>query len=104
MIGNRGLMPKTTDLTMLNLATLRENLKKMMTPKVLSKLAELLEVTDNPDSSMLERFKTISNASEFGGDCRYAQAAKEFFLQDQAEAAAKAINWLYHNWSKTYEE
>ena len=97
-------MPKTTDLTMLNLAALRENLKKMMRPEILSIFAEFLEVTDDSDGSMLHRFKTISEISEYGGDCQYAQAAKEFFLKDQAEAAAKAINWLYHNWSKTYEE
>jgi hypothetical protein len=89
---------------MLNLATLRENLQKMMKPAILSKFAKFLEVTDNPNGSMLERFKKITETSEYGGDCKYAQMAKEFFLKDQAAEAARAINWLYHNWSKTYEE
>ena len=89
---------------MLNLATLRENLKKMMDPKVLSKFAEYLEVTDDPNGSMLERFKGITETSEYGGDCRYAQLAKEFFLKNQAEECAKAICWLYDNWARFYKE
>jgi hypothetical protein len=97
-------MPKPTDLTMLNLSTLRENLKKMMKPKILSKFTEFLEVTENHDGAMLERFKRISETSEYATDCKYAQMAKEFFLKDQADAAAKAICWLYHNWSCHYEE
>lgn len=97
-------MPKATDLTMLNLSTLRTNLKKMMRPEILSKFTEFLEVTENSDGSMLERFKRITETSEYAADCKYAVMAKEFFLKDQAEAAAKALCWLYHNWAKTYEE
>jgi hypothetical protein len=96
-------MSKATDLTMLNLATLRKNLKAFMNPKVLSKLAEFLEVSDDPKGSMLERFEAITRTSEYGGDCKYAQMAKTFFLKNQAEDCARAINWLYDNWSKHYK-
>jgi hypothetical protein len=89
---------------MLNLASLRENLKKMMKPKILSEFAKFLEVTENENGSMLERFKGITESSEHGGDCHYAQLAKEFFLKDQAEACAKAICWLYKNWACHYEQ
>ena len=96
-------MPKATDQTMLNLATLRENLRKMMNPKVLREFADFLESTGKNDQSFLNRYKWFIENGENGADCRYAVMAKEFFLKDQAAGAAKAINWLYHNWSKHYE-
>ena len=89
------------DTTMLNLASLRTNLQKLMKPEILSKLAELLEVLGKDQGSYLERYQFF--VSKNGTDCRYAMMAKEFFLQDNADGCAKAINWLYHNWSKTYE-
>ena len=96
-------MPKATDDTMLNLATLRENLRKMMNPEVLKQFADFLEATGTEDSSFLTRYKWFCERGENGADCRYAVMAKEFFLKDQAEGAASAINWLYHNWSKHYQ-
>jgi hypothetical protein len=53
---------------------------------------------------MLERFKVVTETSEYGGDCKYAQMAKEFFLKDQAEECALALCWLYRNWAKSYKE
>jgi len=94
---------KNTDRTMMNLAVLRENLQKMMEPQVLTKFADLLESMNNETNSgsLLNRYKYFVEKN--GTDCRYAMMAKEFFLNDNAESCAKAINWLYHNWSKNYE-
>ena len=91
------------DQTMLNLAILRENLQKMMNPDILKEFANFLEATGKNDESILSRYKWFAENGENGVDCRYAVMAKEFFLKDQANGAAKAINWLYHNWSKYYE-
>ncbi len=96
-------MPTIKDQAMLNLAVLRENLRRMMYPEVLKKFAEFLESTGNQDESMLQRYKWFVENSENGADCRYAAMAKDFFLKDQAEGAAQAIIWLYHNWAKSYE-
>ena len=74
-----------------------------MNPKVLQEFAAFLEVTGKDDNAMLQRYKWFIEKSENGADCKYAMLAKEFFLKDQAEGAAKAIIWLYHNWAKTYE-
>jgi phosphopantetheinyl transferase (holo-ACP synthase) len=98
------MSPKSTDLTILNLATFRENLKKMMKPEILSHFMRFLECTENNNGSMLERFKLLTETSEYAADCKYAQMAKEFFLKDQAEACAKALCWLYKNWARIYEE
>jgi len=92
------------DQVLLNLATLRENLRKLMNPSILKKFAEFLDATGEEDSSMLQRYKWFVEKSENGADCRYAVLAKEFFLNDQADGAAQAIIWLYHNWAKTYEK
>jgi len=91
------------DHILLNLAKLRENLNKMMKPEILQKFADFLSATGNEDHSMLERYKWFCENSENGPDCKYAAMAKQFFLQDQADGAAKAIIWLYHNWAKSYE-
>jgi hypothetical protein len=88
---------------LLNLAQLRINLQKLMKPEILAKLAEFLEKTAYEDSSMLERYKWFVENGENGADCKYASMAREFFLKDQAENAAKAIIWLYHNWARNYE-
>lgn len=87
---------------MLNLASLRDNLKLLMNPKVLQGLVDLLEVLGPDDNSLLERYRFFVEKN--GTDCRYAAMSKQFFLDDHAEACAKAINWLYHNWSCSYEE
>jgi hypothetical protein len=97
-------MPNPTDRTMLNLAVFRENIRKMMNPEVLSQFANFLEATGSADSGFLSRYKWFAENGENGADCRYAVMAKEFFLRDEAAGAAKAINWLYHNWAKHYED
>jgi len=96
-------MPNVKDQIMLNLAMLRDNLQKMMNPKVLASFADFLEATGTEDNSFLQRYKWFSENGENGSSCRYAIMAKEFFLKDEAAGAAKAINWLYHNWSKHYK-
>lgn len=93
-----------TDRTMLNLATFRENLRKMMNPEVLSHFADFLESTGSADNGFLSRYKWFAENGENGPDCRYAVMAKEFFLRNEAEGAAKAIIWLYKNWARHYEE
>ena len=89
------------DQVLLNLATLRENLRKLMNPAILKEFAEFLDATGEDDSSMLQRYKWFVENKD--ANCRYAVLAKEFFLNDQADGAAQAIIWLYHNWAKTYE-
>lgn len=95
------MSPKSTDRTMLNLAALRTNLKQLMDPKVLQKLAELTEAMSSESGDYLERYEFFVRKN--GIDCRYAQMAKEFFINDKGKDCANAINWLYHNWSKFYE-
>jgi len=87
--------------TMTNLVSLRRNLKSLMKPDILQKLAELLETLGADDNSLLERYQFFVDKN--GLDCRYASMSKQFFLNDHAQGCAQAINWLYHNWSKTYE-
>lgn len=94
-------MPKETDRTMLNLAALRTNLKVMMDPKILEKFAELLVALGDDSGDYLSRYEFFVRKN--GRECRYAQMAKEFFLNDYGQSCADAINWLYHNWSKYYE-
>jgi len=98
-------MPQTRDQVLLNLATFRENLKKMMNPQVLEQFAKFLEATANEadNGSMLERYKWFCEKSEDGPDCRYAGMAKEFFLKNQAQQVADAIKYLYENWAKFYK-
>lgn len=91
-----------TDEAMLNLGALRENLNKMMRPEILQEFARLLEATDSPNGSMLDRFKHF-HERKTGEKCRYSELAKEFFLRDDAQGCAKAICWLYRNWAKEYE-
>ncbi len=97
-------MHNPADRVLLNLATLRENLKKMMNPEVLKEFANFLESTGNDDHSMIQRYKWFIENSENGADCRYAAMAKEFFLKDQADGCAQAIIALYHSWAKSYEK
>lgn len=91
------------DEILLNLSQFRENLKILMKPEVLQKLAEFLEETADQEHSMLEKYKWFVENSQDGLDCKYASAAKEFFLENQAEQAAKAVIWLYENWAKAYK-
>jgi hypothetical protein len=88
---------------MLNLATLRENLRKMMNPEILREFANFLEATGSDDNSLLTRYKWFCENGENGANCRYAVLAKEFFLKDHARGAAQAIIWLYENWAKFYK-
>ena len=93
---------KQTDQTMLNLAALRDNLNKLLDPKVLQKLVELSEAFGDNESDYLERYRFFILKN--GEDCRYAHMAKEFFINDHGKSCAEAINALYHNWAKFYEE
>jgi erythromycin esterase-like protein len=89
---------------MMNLSQFRDNLRQLLNPEVLRHMADFLEATGSQDdNNMLARYKWFCENGENGPDCRYAVMAKEFFLRDQASDAAKALNWLYHNWSKHYE-
>jgi hypothetical protein len=88
---------------LLELATLRENLKDILRPEVLNKLVDFIEACGS-DNSMLERYKYFCETSEDGPDCRYAAMAKKFFLEDRAKGVAETINWLYENWSRFYKE
>jgi len=97
-------MPVVKSEVLLNLAVLRENLRRMMNPKVLTQFAAFLEATGEDDSSMLQRYKWFVENGENGRDCKYAILAREFFLKDQADGAAQAIIWLYHNWAKHHEK
>lgn len=93
---------RQTDQSMLNLAVLRDNLNKLLDPEVLQKLVELSESLGTNESDYLERYRFFINKN--GEECRYAHMAKEFFINDHGKSCAQAINNLYHNWSKFYEE
>jgi hypothetical protein len=88
--------------TLYKLADLRESLKSFMKPKILSKLADLLEELGGDRKSHVKQYKLWIEKN--GADCRYASFAKQFFLDDHAENVAQCINELYHNWSKLYEK
>ncbi|RLB98652.1 MAG: hypothetical protein DRH90_21610 [Deltaproteobacteria bacterium] len=88
---------------LIKLANLRESLKSFLRPEILKELANFLQATGG-DSSFIARYKWFCENAVDGPDCRYAALSKEFFLKDNAEQTAKAINWLYHAWSKFYEE
>ena len=93
------------DDTLIKLSHLRKSLKNFMKPEILQALAQFIEDTGyDVDSSLVERYEWFCNNAENGPDCRYAAMAKNFFLADQGEKVANDINWLYHNWSKFYEE
>jgi hypothetical protein len=92
------------DDTMIRLAALRKSLTQFMKPEILKNLAKLLEDTQYGETSLVERYEWFCKNAENGPDCRYAAMAKTFFLRDQAEQTAADINWLYHNFSKFYEE
>ena len=90
------------DETLLKLASLRESLINFAKPEVLKKLLDLCEALGTNRNSFVKQFEFWSRKN--GPECRYSELAKEFFLRDQATSVAKEINWLYHNWSKHYEE
>jgi hypothetical protein len=52
---------------------------------------------------MLEKYRWFCENAENGSECKYAVMAKRLFYQLEAKEAAKAINWLYHNFGKKYE-
>jgi hypothetical protein len=95
-------MPKDENLIILS--NLRNQLKELMQPENLTKLADFIENTSWGDGSLLDRYKWFCENGEKGSDCRYAAMAKNFFLVEQAEKVANIINYLYHNWSKTYKK
>jgi hypothetical protein len=95
-------MSHTDHASLMNLEALRQNLQKLMDPKVLDHFASLLEAMNNENGSLLERYQFFANKN--GQDCRYAVMAKEFFEKDYASDCATAINWLYHNWSQEQEK
>lgn len=92
--------------TLIELSNLRKSLRQIIQPEILTELANFLEATGGTDNnpSLVEKYDWFCNHSENGPDCRYAAMAKNLFLADEATKTAKAINWLYHNWSKHYEE
>ena len=87
---------------LIRLAQMREVLQTLMQPEVLQGLADFLEATGG-DNSFIVRYQWFCENAEKGPDCRYAAISKELFLKNEAENVAKAINWLYHSWSKHYE-
>ena len=90
---------------LIKLSNLRKSLRQLLQPKVLTELTNFLEATggtdDNP--SLVEKYHWFCENSENGPNCRYAAMAKNIFIADEASNTAKAINWLYHNWSHIYE-
>jgi hypothetical protein len=88
--------------SLLRLAALRESLIQFVKPKIFSKLIDLCEALGTDRNSFIQQYKFWLEKN--GPDCRYAAMTKEFFLKDQAKGVAKEINWLYHNFSKYYED
>ena len=95
-------MDDPRNLTLTKLADLRESLISFAKPRILEKLLDLCEALGTDRNSFVKQFKFWLDKN--GPDCRYANMARQFFIQDQAESVANEINWLYHNWSKYYEE
>lgn len=90
------------DMTIMELAKLRESLRNVLHVQVLKGLTDLLERLGGDKNSFVSQYSSWIKRN--GPDCRYAAYAKEFFLRDQAESVAKSIIWLYHNFAKAYEE
>jgi len=89
------------DETICKLADLKMSLESLMDPKLLSKLASLLEAFGGRGRSFAEQYKFWVEKN--GPDCRYAAMAKEFFLKENSENVAKVIIELYNDWAKHYE-
>lgn len=87
--------------TLLALSKLKETVSNFTNPEVLKKFLDIREALGGDRSSFVDQYKFWTEKN--GADCRYAAMAKNFFLQEQAFKVAAAINWLYHNWSKFYE-
>lgn len=88
--------------TMNVLFDLRQRLRSLLQPEILSALADLLEATGG-DESNIDKYKVFVAKSTEGEDCRYARIAKELFLKNEAGNVAQSVNWLYENWSKFYQ-
>jgi hypothetical protein len=86
---------------LVNLGKLRESLKLLMNPELLGKLADLLEAMGSDKNSFLKQFNFWLEKN--GEDCRYAEIAKQFFIEEEAEGIAKQIITLYHDWARYYE-
>ena len=97
-------MADDTDNVMYKLAEFRDNLASLMDTQVLGKLAEFLTDTISEDVEALSKYKWMVENSVDGLDCKYAAVAKNFFLENCAENAAKTICWLYNNWAKMYDK
>ena len=95
-------MHESRNFTLLKIAALRDTLLPFIKPEVLKRIVSLAEALGTDRNSFLKQFKFWVEKN--GEDCRYAAMAKTFFLEDQANSVAKEINWLYHNWSRHYEE
>ena len=90
------------DKTLFKLAELKESLSGLMDPKLLSKLASLLEAFGDKNKTFVEQYKFWIERN--GPDCRYAAMAKEFFLKENASNVAQEIIYLYENWAKHYKK
>ena len=88
--------------TLIRLAALRDSLTIITKPEILRNLVDLAQFLGTDHNSFVKQFKFWVEKN--GNDCRYAAMAKEFFLKDQAKDVAKQINYLYHNFSKQYED
>jgi hypothetical protein len=86
---------------LLVLSNFKEDINRFTDPEVLKKFLDFREALGGERNSFVTQYKYWIEKN--GSDCRYAAMAKNFFLQEQAEKVAAAINWLYHNWSKFYE-
>jgi hypothetical protein len=86
---------------LLFLSTFKSDIEQFTNPEVLKKFLDLREALGGDRKSFVDQYKFWIEKN--GSDCRYAAMAKNFFLKEQANNVAKAINELYHSWSKFYE-
>ena len=90
------------DKNIIDLAYLRDNLLGLMNPDILKQLANLLEALGSNNSAFVHQFRTWVERN--GSDCRYANMARKFFLENQSENVAMAICELYNHWAKFYDK
>jgi hypothetical protein len=86
---------------LLVLAEFKEDIVKFTDPEVLKKFLDFREALGGDRDSFVTQYKVWLQKN--GPDCRYAAMCKNFFLKEQAEKVAQAINWLFYNWSRFYE-
>ena len=90
------------NVTLIRLAKLRDSLISFAKPEIIKGLFGLCDALGTDKNSFVQQFQFWLNKN--GEDCRYLPKIRQFFMEDQAESVAKEINWLYHNWSKYYED